>query len=371
MVFIVYGTTGELIKLIPLITELKKKNQCYTIAFVQQEEQLQKFFHAYPHIPKPDLWLVNGFRHRDLDKFPQMAVWLIKAYIAFAKHKKTISAAANRDKSKNIVLVHGDTVTTVFGGHVAKMLKFKLGHIEAGLRSFNIFHPFPEELDRRIVSKLARVHFAPGNVPVVNLKNANVKGEIIDTKINTVYDSIKFAAKQDAAVDLGKLPSKYGVVSIHRNELLVNKKVFTQTLKTLSEYAEKRHMVFLQHPITLARIESLGLTYLLKDRFTYVPKLDYFSFMKLLNGADFVVTDSGGLQEECTYLNIPCMVHRKATERMEGLDEGIVQLSYYNDATLRAFLENPDALRQKHPIKPKSPTGIITDYLISNGYVKK
>jgi UDP-N-acetylglucosamine 2-epimerase (non-hydrolysing) len=369
MVFIVYGTTGELIKLIPLITELKRKNQCYTVAFVQQEEQLQKFFKAYPHIPKPDLWLVNGYRYRDLDKFPQMAVWLIKARLAFARHKKTIIAAAHKNRSKNIVLVHGDTVTTVFGGYVAKKLKFKLGHIEAGLRSFNIFHPFPEELDRRIVSKMAKVHFAPGTVPTENLRNARVKGEIIDTKINTVYDSIKFAARQDPAVDLGKLPSKYGIVSIHRNELLINKKVFTQTLKTLSEYAEKRHMVFLQHPITLARIESLGLSHLLEDRFTYVPKLDYFSFMKLLNGADFVVTDSGGLQEECTYLNIPCMVHRKATERMEGLDEGLVQLSYYNDTTLRNFLENPDALRQKHPVKPKSPTGVILKYLKDNGHI--
>lgn len=369
MVFIIYGTTGELIKLVPLITELKKKDKCYCMAFVQQEEQLQKFFEAYPYIPKPDLWLVRGYRHRDLDKFPQMPVWLLKAWLAFARNKKTIRAAADNDKSKNIVLVHGDTVTTVFGGYVARKLKFKLGHIEAGLRSFNIWHPFPEEIDRRIVSKLARAHFAPGSVPAENLRNAKVKGEIIDTRINTVYDSIKFAAEQKPAIELGKLPKKYGVVSIHRNELLVNKKVFVQTIKTLAEYAKDRHMVFLQHPITLARIEVLGLSHLLKDSFTYVPKLDYFSFMKLLKGADFVVTDSGGLQEECTYLNIPCLVHRKATERMEGLEEGIVQLSNYSDATLRTFLESPDTLRQKHPIKPQSPTAVIIDYLAKNGYL--
>lgn len=369
MVFIVYGTTGELIKLVPLITELKKKNKCYCVAFVQQEEQLQKFFKAYPHIPKPDLWLVRGYRNRDLDKFPQMPVWLLKARIAFARNKKRIMAAADAYGNKNIVLVHGDTVTTVFGGYVAHRLKFKLGHIEAGLRSFNIWHPFPEELDRRIVSKLARVHFAPGRVPTDNLRKAKAKGEIIDTRINTVYDSIKFAANQKPAVELGELPKKYGVVSIHRNELLVNKKVFMQTIKTLSDYAKDRHMVFLQHPITLARIEALGISNLLENSLTYVPKLDYFSFMKLLNGADFVVTDSGGLQEECTYLNIPCLVHRKATERMEGLEEGVVKLSYYEDATLRAFLKNPDALRQKHQTKPQSPTDIIINYLSENRYL--
>jgi UDP-N-acetylglucosamine 2-epimerase (non-hydrolysing) len=336
---------------------------------VQQQEQLEKFFKAYPQIPKPDLWLVRGFRNKDLDKFPQMPVWLVKAMLAFEKNKRTIKRAADPDRSKNLVLVHGDTVTTVFGGYIAKRLHFQLGHIEAGLRSFNILHPFPEELDRRIVSKLARVHFAPGEIPVQNLIAAKTKGDIVNTNINTVYDSIKFAAAQKPAVNLDNLPKKYGIVSIHRNELLLNKQVLTQTIKTLADYSSKHHMVFLQHPITLARIEALGLNKYLEKSFNYVPKLDYFSFMKLLNGADFAVTDSGGLQEECTYLNIPCLVHRKATERMEGIKEGLVKLSLYDDSALRNFLDNPDALRQKHPVKPQSPTRIILDYLADHQYI--
>ena len=128
-------------------------------------------------------------------------------------------------------------------------------------------------------------------------------------------------------------------------------------------------MVFLQHPITLARIESLGLSYLLKDDFTYIPKLDYFSFMKLLKGADFVVTDSGGLQEECTYLNIPCLVHRKATERMDGIEEGIVQLSYYDDSKLRKFLDSPSRFKSREYARPKSPTKAIEKYLEDNSFI--
>lgn len=369
MVIITYGTTGELIKLIPLITRLKSEGSCYCVAFVQQEEQLQMFFKSYPHVPKPDLWLVRGYKSKDLDKFSQMPIWLIKARRELSKHKAEIIAAANPDPKKNIVLVHGDTVTSVFGAYMGRKLKYKVGHIEAGLRSFNLLHPFPEELDRRIVSWFAQVHFAPGTIPAENLRNANVRGDIINTGINTVYDSIQFAAKQKPAVQLGKLPKKYGIISIHRNELLVNKKVFVQTIKTLAEYSQKRHMVFLQHPITLARIKALGIDHLLRNNFTYVPKLDYFSFMKLVNNADFVITDSGGLQEECTYLNIPCFVHRKATERMEGLEEGIVELSYYKDSRLRAFLDDPGALRQKHPVKPQSPTSKIIGYLSDNSFI--
>lgn len=366
MVFIVYGTTGELIKLIPLITELDINKQCYTIAFVQQQKQLEKFFIAYPHIPKPDLWLVNGYKGNDLSKIHHLPVWLIKALREFKKHKAEIKLHVDE---KSIVLVHGDTVTTVFGAHVARKLKLKLGHIEAGLRSFKIMHPFPEELDRRIVSRYADVNFAPGDIPVRNLINAKVKGEIVNTELNTVYDSIQFARKSKPAVIIESLPKKYGIVSIHRNELLANKKVFIQTLKTLSEYAKKTPLVFLQHPVTFERIKALKIENLLHDNFIYVPKLDYFSFIKLLDGASFSVTDSGGLQEESAYINKPCLVHRKATERNEGLDEGIVILSYYDDEILRKFLDNPDAYSAKAESSKHSPTKAIVDYLKKNQYI--
>lgn len=295
MVYIIYGTTGELIKLIPLIKELDKKGQCYTVAFAQQQKQLEKFFAAYPFIPKPNLWLSNGYKGEDLSKMHHTPVWLYKSLKEFSKHKKTI---ASQSHGNDIVLVHGDTFTTVFGAYVARRLKLKLGHIEAGLRSFRIMHPFPEELDRRIVSRYARVHFAPGDTPIKNLENAKVKGEIINTQMNTVYDSIQFARTTKPAMAIEGLPKKYGIISIHRNELLANKKVFIQTIKTLAEYSKKMPFVFVQHPVTLARIKSLGIEDLLKENFIYVPKLDYFSFIKLLDGASFSVTDSGGLQEE-------------------------------------------------------------------------
>ncbi|MEI7674432.1 MAG: UDP-N-acetylglucosamine 2-epimerase [bacterium] len=365
MVFIIYGTTGELIKLLPLISELGKK-QCYTIAFVQQQEQLEKFFAAYPNIPKPDLWLVKGHKGEDLSLMRHLPAWLYGSLRGFYSYKNNLIA---RSSNKSIVLVHGDTVTTVFGIYVAKKLKLKLGHIEAGLRSFNIMNPFPEELDRRIVSRFADVNFAPGDVPVKNLRKSKVKGVVIDTGLNTVYDSIKYAHKFKPAITIGRLPKKYGIISIHRNELLANKKVLIKTIKTLAEYSKNMPMLFLQHPVTLARIKSLGISNLIEDNFICLPKLDYFSFIKLLDGAAFSVTDSGGLQEESAYLNKPCLVHRKATERNEGIKEGIVLLSNYDDKILRKFLDSPEAYRTKKDFIGASPTQIIKNYLIKNKYL--
>lgn len=367
MVFVVYSTTGELIKLLPLLTELKNTGECYAIVLSQQEEQLKRFFDAYPEAPKPDLWLVHGYRYQDLSKQYQIPVWFYKSIRDVIRNRSEISSRRNKDNSKNILIVHGDTMTTVFGAVWARLLGLKVGHVEAGMRSFKLFSPFPEEIDRRIVGKLARVHFAPGKGPFRNLSKA--KGDVLNIGNNTIYDSILLARNMKPATTIPELPARYGIVSIHRNELLANKKVFTQTLKTLAEYSRKSPLVFLQHPVTIARAKDLGLEHLLSENMIYAPKLDYFSFINLLDGAAYAVTDSGGLQEECTYLAKPCLVHRTVTEWEEGLESGIVKLSYFKDEILREFLDDPSRLESKKLVPISSPTGMIIDYLHKHQFI--
>jgi UDP-N-acetylglucosamine 2-epimerase (non-hydrolysing) len=266
-----------------------------------------------------------------------------------------------------MMIVHGDTMTTLFGAVWARMLRLKVGHVEAGMRSFKLFSPFPEEIDRRVVGKLARVHFAPGKVPYENLKKA--KGDVLNIGHNTIYDSILLARTMKPATTLENLPDRYGIVSLHRNELLANKKVFIQTLKTLAEYSRRSPLVFLQHPVTIARAKDLGLESLLSENMIYAPKLDYFSFINLLDGASYAVTDSGGLQEECTYLAKPCLVHRTVTEWKEGLESGIVKLSNFDDAVLRQFLDAPSKLTSDMVVPISSPTGMIVEYLRKHNYI--
>lgn len=366
MVVIVYGTTAEYIKLIPLVLALKKRDQLYTIVLSQHEDQLQAFFKTYPDLPKPDLWLVHGFRGHDLDRFYQAPLWALKVVGAMVANWRTVRRAAGPNRAKVAWLVHGDTFTTVFGAVWGRLMRYRVGHVEAGLRSFNLWHPLPEEIDRIIVTHFARMHFAPGAVPVKNL--AGAKGDVVDTVVNTSYDSIAYARSRQAPSAIADLPARYGIISLHRTEFVANRPVFERTLRTLAEYGARQPMVFLKQPVTIALARDLGMGDLLEKNFIYVPKLDYFSFIKLLDEAAYVVTDSGGLQEDCTYMYKPCLVVRKATERQEGLAEGITKLSHYDDAVLRQFLENPAAGIKSEVVPERSPGQIIVDYLVEHGY---
>jgi UDP-N-acetylglucosamine 2-epimerase (non-hydrolysing) len=369
MIFIVYGTKAEYIKLLPVILELKKHNACYTIVLSQHEDQLKKFFHAYPDMPQPDLWEVHGFRGHDLNGFLQIPFWFIKDAVAIIRRWRQVRSLAHPDRRRNLWIVHGDTFTTVVGAIWGRLMGYTVAHVEAGLRSYNLWHPLPEELDRRIVTLLARVHFAPGDVPVAALEREHAKGDVVNTHVNTSYDGIQYALSTTATPGIPNLPPVFGLVSLHRTEFVANRPVFERTLRTLAELADSVPLIFLQQPVTVERAKALGLGPLLEKKFIYVPKLDYFSLIKLLDQVTFVVTDSGGLQEDCTYMGKPCLVVRKATERQEGLAEGITKLSHYDDQMLREFVLGRGTMLGGHIELKARPTEVIMQYLAEHQYL--
>lgn len=366
MIIFIYGTTGELIKIIPLLKAIPRK-QYLLVNTVQQAKQLPKLQRQLAI--KDDFLLAKGYKGQDLDSYVQVMIWLPTVIINFFKNRKKIRRAIQMaPHGHHLALVHGDTNTTVIGAVFGKLLRLPVGHAEAGLRSFNLLHPFPEELNRRIVSRIARIHFAPGAEPVRNLRSA--KGEAINTVYNTVKDSIRLVASNQNIKLPPQLPEKYGIVSIHRNELLSNRKVLKDFLETLSRgYLADKELVFLDHSITAKRLRTLGYDkYLETKNISRLPKLEYPTFMKLLGGADFVLTDSGGLQEECAYLNITCVVHRKVTERQEGLGAN-VELTGLEAARITPTLEKLLKRARATGADPTSPTKIIVDYLARKGYI--
>ena len=155
----------------------------------------------------------------------------------------------------------------------------------------------PEELNRRIVAKIATLHFAPTQHEVDHLRREKARGSIVDTGANTVIDALRLAIDGDApAIDL---PEEFGLVTLHRFEMLRNGPVFTQTLEVLHEASATMPLVMPAGNTERNRIEELGLGHLFGDRFRLVDKQPYARFMPLLARASFVVTDSGGLQQEC------------------------------------------------------------------------
>lgn len=353
MILVVFGTTGELIKLAPVLVRLDERGHRYVLATTgQQVQQIPVFLRQFG-LRQPDLWLARGARGRDLRTNADIPGWLTTVWGTFARRRSWLRNALRSGPGHPLVLVHGDTMTTVLGATMGRALRSPVAHIEAGLRSFDLRHPFPEELNRRTASRLAAIHYAPGAWAASNLRGV----EVVDTGSNTIRDSLALVDESEQ-LPYG-LIEPFGIVSLHRYELLSNRRALSDALSVLHEAASETPLVFIDHPVTAAAIEGFRLEGAFSDgRMRRVPRLSFFEFVRLERRCAFVVTDSGGSQEECFYLDRPCLVHRLRTERREGLGENVL-LSGMNPNALRAFLAAPSAHRRRSVLPDVSPSDLI------------
>lgn len=376
MVITFYGTGAELIKMYGVIKGIPRDQQLL-ICTAQQYAGLQKV-HEQLDI-QPDLYLAKGWKNEDVANMKQMIGLMLTAHGNFAKQftsiKQLIKTNEKQYDTKSIVLVHGDTLTTVVGSYLGRTLGLPVAHVEAGLRSGSWKSPFPEELDRRFAAKIARVHFAPNDLAEKNLRNERTKGEIINTTFNTAKDAIeqadKFVSKNYAEL---KLPTHYCLALLHRTELLENKESLEAILKTLRAHADTGNwVIFTMHSTTAARIKSYGFEHYLEgsDYFRTIPKQPYFDFMAIVKHADYIVTDGGGLQEDAFFLGIPAIVHRERTEREEGLGLN-ASISKMDVTKVADFLENhPDKKDFQRTTESISPSKIVIENLLAKNTFKK
>lgn len=374
MVITFYGTSAELIKMYGIIKGLPRDQQ-YLICTAQQNAGLHKV-HKQLDI-EPDIYLARGWKGKDVANMKQMLGLMLKAHGKYAVNLAKIRRfIKNQDKihgTKSIVAVHGDTLTTLVGGYLGRLLGLPIAHIEAGLRSGSWKSPFPEELDRRIVSKFARFHFAPNDLAEENLLNEKVKGEIINTEFNTAKDAIeqsdKFVSDNFSKLNL---PDKYCLVLLHRTELLESREDLEAILRTINDYADKdNHIVFTMHSTTKERIKSYGFDHYLAHPFINIlEKQPYFDFMAIVKQADCIITDGGGLQEDSYFLGIPVIVHRGRTERQEGIGFN-ASISLMDVSKVADFLNNHKDKKEFAGLRSKtSPSKVVVDYLKSNNYIK-
>jgi UDP-N-acetylglucosamine 2-epimerase (non-hydrolysing) len=364
VILVVFGTTGELIKLAPVLLRLDERRQEYLLATTgQQVQQIPAFLDQFG-LRQPDVWLARGSGGRDLQSNSDIPRWLSRVVRSFARRRLRLRRALQSGASRPLVLVHGDTMTTVLGAAMGRSLRVPVAHIESGLRSFDLLHPFPEELNRRATSALARVHYAPGRWAASNLRRADV----VDTGSNTIRDSLALV-KTEGPLPEGVPTPPFGVVSLHRFELLNNRAALAATLEALAEAAERMPLVFVDHPVTVAAVERHGLHRLFsQERLTRVRRLPFFDFVHVERRSEFIVTDSGGSQEESFYLDRPCLVHRQRTERPEGLGENVV-LSHMRVDVLRAFVGSPDRYRRTSVLPDESPSDVIVADLARRKFV--
>ena len=362
MILVVFGTTGELIKLAPVLLRLEARNHPYLLATTgQQVQQIPSFLEQFG-LRQPDVWLARGARGRDLRVNSDIPGWAATVTRSWAREWRRVRLALAGGPGRPLVLVHGDTMTTVLGSVIGRTLRVTVAHIEGGLRSYDLRHPFPEELNRKAATVLSRIHYAPGAWAAGNLR----RGEIVDTGSNTIRDSLALVADQPPALELPDAP--FGVVSLHRFELLNNRRLLTETIGVLAEASRRTPLLFIDHPVTIAALERCGLTHHFDDAsFCRIPRLRFFDFVRVERHSAFVVTDSGGSQEECYYLDLPCLVHRVKTERREGLGENAV-LSEMRAEVLSDFLADPARFRRRAQLAPASPSDVIVADLERRGF---
>lgn len=359
-IFFFIGTEAELIKVFPVIMEcMEKGGICHIIASGQNDLTKSRIM--------KELQLNGAFlelsRESEIEK---SAKGLLKWF--FRTHRSAVKKIEERFDRNDLkgapMVVHGDTVSTFMGAHIGKKLGCTVCHVEAGLRSHHLFNPFPEEIDRLLTSRIARVHFAPGTEPVKNLRRA--KGKVIDTEYNTILDSLKFSKSMPVATGGIEelLPQDYFVFVMHRQENLANKEFVRQAVERVERFAADRKCVLILHKITETALEEMGLLQKLRedDNFVLLPRVDYFDFMKLLDGAQYVITDGGSNQEELHYMGKPCLIMRKTTERQEGI--GANAVLYGGDiGAMDDFVERYKEYRIASVLEEHNPSRIIADEL--------
>ena len=358
----VIGTNAELIKIAPVINRLAARNAdielWYTAMHVQGFAAL-----AERVIPGIHLRVLgNVDRGTDVARVHDIPRWLGQLNRSFRQNRTTLAQSLERDGRPPLILVHGDTFTTVAGALAGRRLRVPVAHIEAGYRSGSVFAPFPEEIDRRLVAGLAHIHFAPSAREAENLRNA--KGRVINTRANTALDALRLFLPDgwdDPATD------PYGLVTLHRFELMRRPSSIDRILEICNRAAQAIPIRFITGEHGRARLAQHGLLSRFDDRFTIVDRVPYADFVPILARSNFVLTDSGGLQQECAYLGIPCLIHRERTESDLGLGRNVV-LSGLSTEAARRFLEDPERFRATPLLDEFHPSDRIVEELSSLGY---
>jgi len=347
-VMVVMGTRPDTIKMAPLVLELQKHRpaiETIVVVTAQHRQMLDEVLHLFGITADYDLDIMTP--SQTLTEITTRVLVKMEPVLAEAK--------------PDVVLVHGDTTTSSAAALAAFYAKIPVGHVEAGLRTSTILEPFPEELNRRLTGVIATYHFAPTERSKANLLAERVIAENVFVTGNTVIDA--FLATARLANDK-RIPALAGIdptrplifVTAHRRENHDAMPEIAQALKDIAALPERPQILWPVHPSPMVK----PVAHRILDGvagISLVEPLDYADTVAVVKAARFVLTDSGGLQEEAPTLGKPVLVMRRETERPEGLDAGTLELIGTDRATIVAkahalLHDSPIFLQMAHASNP-------------------
>lgn len=334
-VMLVFGTRPEAIKMCPLVNELKRRKRIQTIVCVtgQHRQMLDQVLEAFSVAPDYDLSIMKDRQ----TLFDVTANILLKIREVLEKERP------------DVVLVHGDTSTTFVTALACFYLQIPVGHVEAGLRTNNIYSPFPEEFNRQAVSIISKYNFAPTALSRDNLLREGKNPDTIYVTGNTAIDALKTTVREDYTHPELEWAegSRLILITAHRRENLGEpmKHMFRSIRRVCDEHPDVKAI----YPIHMNPVVRETANAILggDERIRIIEPLDVLDFHNFLARSFMVLTDSGGIQEEAPSLGKPVLVMRDTTERPEGIAAGTLKLVGTDEEVIynsfKLLLEDPDA----------------------------
>lgn len=313
-VMLVFGTRPEAIKMCPLINELKKRKGIWTTVCVtgQHRQMLDQVLEVFNVVPEHDLSIM-----RERQTLFQVTTDILNGIRGVLEEEKP-----------DMVLVHGDTSTAFVAALACFYMQIPVGHVEAGLRTYDILAPYPEEFNRQAISIIAQYHFAPTETAKGNLLKEGKKPESIYVTGNTAIDALKTTISTNYSHPelewVGN--SRLILITAHRRENIGEpmRNMFRAIRKVMQENPDVKAV----YPIHMnpAVREMAETVFGKEDRVHIIEPLDVFDFHNFINHSYLILTDSGGIQEEAPSLGKPVLVMRDSTERPEGIAAGTLRL---------------------------------------------
>lgn len=313
-VMLVFGTRPEAIKMCPLVNELKKRDAIETIVCVtgQHRQMLDQVLEVFRVVPDYDLSIMKE----------RQTLFDVTTNIL-----NKIREVLEKEKP-DVVLVHGDTSTTFATALACFYLQIPVGHVEAGLRTYNIYSPYPEEFNRQAVSIISHFNFAPTELAKENLLKEGKQADTIYITGNTAIDALKTTVKPDyshSELEWAK-DSKLIMITAHRRENLGKpmENMFRAIRRVMDEHDDVKAI----YPIHMNPVVREIANNILgdDDRIHIIEPLEVVDFHNFLDRSYMILTDSGGIQEEAPSLGKPVLVMRDTTERPEGIAAGTLKL---------------------------------------------
>jgi UDP-N-acetylglucosamine 2-epimerase (non-hydrolysing) len=357
-VLTIVGTRPDTIKMAPVIFELMSRNNIQSVlcGSGQHQEMLQQALDIFGLIPDIDLKVMT--QNQKLESLTSKLITAVSEIIL--------------EITPDIVIVHGDTTTAFCGALAAFYNRIPVVHVEAGLRTHDVLEPFPEEFNRQTIARIADLNLAPTKAASDNLYLEGIKGEKIITTGNTIIDSLNLMATRinkerniqnkisdsfKEYFDFDYTKSKFVLITMHRRENIGNG--ITSVCEAISITANKFPEVKFVFPVHLNPAVSKSVHAILDNisNIYLISPLPYDEFVALLSNSLFIITDSGGIQEESVSLGKRALVTRNQTERNEGVENGLLQIVATDSKKIAEIATNIILNPMEDSIPIKNPFG--------------